>query len=517
MKILTKHGFKFAVGMFWQIPDYGKKSVNLKKIIKDTGHDMYCQIASLGQTYGFCTKNFLPREKNVAALGKFIVEASKLTAEYTTSIVCYKFKKIGEIDDDGKTLKEDLFGYLILINGTICPIDGEYVGKFELVKNSVIEQAKLHPIDTLYLPIDVAENFLTIFERLDYAYHTDNNGELLLSIINSTHKDQLEKLLLFIKENFVPELIPSNLVNYLMKKSKSLINGKYNDEACVAELRKIIASEAFRANIKDNIQVENNIRYLVANILQVPFSSDDIFWNDKLKQNHNKSKLHSIISQRLKIYKWSSIILIVSLISYGIHSYLVGNTLPLQMAKSIKKVEPAKAIPLAPNQLIDLCLGNGNDKYFKDIGSWTLTGMKCDSLGSSYIFVSDVETTLSSFTKLVGTTMGVKFQNKNGIYSRSFHIIPSVQISKLLNKEEIVNKLEQHSITYSYKLTLIPANINNKSSLKGIRQNKFEIIAKVSPIFLLQHGVLASVKLNNIEMRFDKNSGVYTWTIEGVY
>lgn len=43
-KIVTKNGYKFVSGMFWQIPDEGKRALNLSKLTKDTKHNMFCQI-----------------------------------------------------------------------------------------------------------------------------------------------------------------------------------------------------------------------------------------------------------------------------------------------------------------------------------------------------------------------------------------------------------------------------------------------------------------------------------------
>ena len=78
MKLVSKNGFRFATGMFWQMPDEGKRLINLSKLIKDTGHDMFCQIKSIKPTWGFCRKNDLNGYKKVASLGKFIIDSSPI-------------------------------------------------------------------------------------------------------------------------------------------------------------------------------------------------------------------------------------------------------------------------------------------------------------------------------------------------------------------------------------------------------------------------------------------------------
>ncbi|MFN7094521.1 MAG: hypothetical protein ACK4M7_04070, partial [Burkholderiales bacterium] len=183
MKVLTKRGDKFAVGMFWQIPEEGKRAINFYKLVKDTRYDMFCQIKTLRPTWGFCLKAKLHGEKKVASLGKFIVESSNLSADYVNSIICYKFKQAGESDENGKKLESDQFGYIVLLNGTICPDDGEYVAEFYAVRESIIQKAKKHEIEALYLPSEVSSRFFGIFECLEDAYANDS---LLLSLMHNS-------------------------------------------------------------------------------------------------------------------------------------------------------------------------------------------------------------------------------------------------------------------------------------------------------------------------------------------
>lgn len=508
MKILTKSGFNFAVGMFWQIPDYARKTVNLSKVLKDTGNDMYCQISNLNATAGFCSKGSLHGSNNVASLGKFIIEAAKLTAAYSASIICYKFKHVGELDEDGNFLKDDLFGYLVLLNGTICPIDGEYVGEFDLVRNSIIEQAKLYPIDTLYLPIDVAARFLNIFERLEYAYHTDEPDELLSAIMQNASIQQLESLLLLSKDG--EENTFNELINYIERRIAK--NDVFALELDLSLLKKLINSEIFRAKIRDNVQTDNNIRYLVASILQVPLSSDEIFWHSKLKQIHAKCLLHSIISTKKRLYKILIGLSVLAVFAYSGYEYFFDSMVIIN-----KKAIPAKAHLqpqlLPSNQLIDLCFENGRDRLFKDTGNWNLSAMKCNSLGVEYQFKAVSGGTLNDLVLMIGTTTGVNVVGVNGKYTQKFSISHVLQPRLYVANILVTNVLEQGASDYQYKLKILPEkSVNTKAAM-----TKFSITADVSPVFLFRHGVLENVRLEEILMKLNNNTGTYTWTIQGVF
>lgn len=159
MRLLTKNNYKFATGIFWQIPDEGRRAINLTKLARDTGHNMCCYVKSIKPTWGFCHKRELHNEKKIASLGKFIIETSSLSATYANSIICYKFKDSYELDEVGNNLQTSLFGYIVLLNGTICPDEGEYVAEFTAIRESIISKAKKYEIETLYLPSDVAYEF----------------------------------------------------------------------------------------------------------------------------------------------------------------------------------------------------------------------------------------------------------------------------------------------------------------------------------------------------------------------
>lgn len=507
MKILTKNGFKFAVGMFWQIPDYARKTVNLTKVGKDTSNDMYCQINHLNATVGFCPKSALQGAKNVASLAKFIITAAKLTADYSASIICYKFKSAGELDDLGNLLKDDLFGYLVLLNGTICPIEGEYVGEFDIVRNSILEQANLYPIDTLYLPIDVADRFLNIFERLEYAYHTDDPDELLRAIMQSANKQHMENLVSLLREHSSDDTF-NEIFNYIEKRVAGTVVAL--DGLNLSLLKKLISSEIFRNKTRDNAQVENNVRYLVASILQIPRSSNEIFWQNKLKQYHAKCLLYSIIGTKKKLYSILITMSVLAVFSYGIYSYL--RVEPLILEKNQSKT-PIRVKPelLTPKQLIESCLGNGNDRFFSDTGNWRLSALKCNSLGLEYQFSTMSMATVHDLANVIGTYNGVSVVAHQGKYIKRFASIKALPQLNKGTKKQISEVLEEGANTYEYKLKIEAA----KSQYMPI--TKFLITATTSPLFLLKHGVLDEVLVDEIDMKLNTNTGVYTWTIQGAF
>lgn len=507
MKILIKNGFNFAVGMFWQIPDYGRKSVNLTRVLKDTGNDMYCQIGNLNATVGFCSKSSLQGNKNVASLGKFIVEAAKLTAAYTASIICYKFKHMGELDEDGNLLKDDLFGYLVLLNGTICPVEGEYVGEFDLVRNSIIEQAKLYQIDTLYLPIDVADRFLNIFERLEYAYHTDEPDELLRAIIQNASTMQLENLLFLLKDGDGD--IFNELVKYIEQKIAK--NDILVPELNLNLLKKLINSEIFRVKIRDNVQTDNNVRYLVASILQIHLSSDEIFWNSKLKYIHGKCILHSIINTQKRLYKILIGISILTILTYGGYDLFFVDRLIMER-KSVPVKVQLKSELLPSNQLINLCFGNGRDRLFRDLGNWSLSGMKCNSFGFEYQFKAVSGATKADLITDIATTIGVNVIGGSGKYVQKFPVLPIAQ-QLPVDKNLVAEVLEQGANDYQYKLKILSDKATNTRTIL----TEFLISADISPVFLLKHGILENVRLKEIEMKANNSTGIYTWTIQGAF
>ena len=126
------------------------------------------------------------------------------------------------------------------------------------------------------------------------------------------------------------------------------------------------------------------------------------------------------------------------------------------------------------------------------------------------MFSSDIDTTLNTFSQMIGESTGVSLQVKNGVYMRLFNVVsatPQMQVSKL-TKAQIITNLQQSAIRYQFKLAI-------PTSPVGAMVTKYYITSKLSPVFLLNHGALEGVAISDISMAFDKNSSVYSWTIQG--
>jgi hypothetical protein len=484
MKLVTKHGYVFATGMFWQIADEGKRSINLSKLVKDTKHDMYCNIKILN-TWGFCRKDELGFNRKVASLGKFIIEASGLSTEYANSIICFKFKSAGEVDENGKTLASDLYGYIVLLNGTICPDEGEYVEKIEMVKSSIYEQANKHNIEMLYLPIEVSGQFLNIFEILAEAH---GNDKLLLDIMQNITKSQMIELQDFTSQSFPNDFKYSNLLTNPLD-----IN--------LHALKELIKHSLFEKKLR--VAKDKNLQYLIPNILILSYTSDEIFWSaEKLKKYFAKSLITPIAKRKLNSYKITAAVVV--LLAYTLYS-LHNDNLPIP--QQIPKKTIPQLVSTDPLQIITVCLTN-HDNYFRNLGIWTLSSLKCNSLGGVYTFNSAIDTTIIEFSKLIGQNdSSIKFANRVGIYSQSFRL-PAATI-KHVAREVVLSNLQQAVINYGIKIS-IPEAPNHQA-------NKYTITANQSPVFLYQHHIFDNLKISEIVMTFDKNSGFYIWIIRGEF
>lgn len=492
MKLIIKNGFTLATGMFWQIPDEGKRSINLRKLSRDTRQNMFCYVKSIN-TWGFCHKEELQKIKRVASMGQFIIEASKLSTAYANSIICFKFKNIGEIDE-GEVLEHDLYGYIVLVNGTICPEDGEYVAKIEMVRQSVYEKATKHDIETLYLPVEVSGQFFNIFEILDDAY---NNEELLKRVMFNLSETQLQNLEEFIEQNLSDNIDYSRITHDLT-------------EIDINSLRRLIKDPMFSKQLKSH--KEKNLRYLIPNIIVLPYTSDEIYWQkDKFKKNYSRAILLPISSKVLGQYK-----MIVGLGLVFIAGYLIYNYFIKKEAVAIKSSVKAVAIkPTAVDsyKLIKACLME-NDKYFRDLGQWTLSSIKCNSLGSTFAFTSGTDTTLADFNKLIGHSgKNVRYANKIGTYMEIYRI-KSHNSPFRVPPETIINNLQQAVINYGIKVTLPQ---NNLAKSKNSKLSKVTILSQQSPVFLYNHNVLNNIRLSQINMNFDNSNGLYNWVMQGEF
>lgn len=493
MKLVTKNGNKFATGMFWQIPDDGKRKINLSKLNKDTKYNMLCQINSIN-TWGFCYKHEMQGEKKVASLGKFIIEASNLSASYGNSIICFKFKNAGELDDDGKTLSDDLYGYIVLLNGTICPDEGEYVANFNLVRESIISQAKKYEIETLYLPLDVAGKFFSIFEIL---IDNVNNDELLINLMHNLTKYQQQEI-----NNFL-----GNDATYLSLQN-SIKSDTFNVEN-LDQLRILVESSHFGEKLKTN--KEQDLKYLIPSIIILSITSDMVYWsNDKYKLNFNNALIQSISSQRNKKYRFGLLCILVVIFGYFIYKLFIYKEPP--KPKLVTKPVVPHASAVLPLQLINNCLLK-NDRFFGNLGSWTLMGVKCDSLGASLTFTTEINTSLGKFAELVGSNSDIKLNGKTGVYSIKSPIkaIPKTNNPASLAKIQIIDQLQKAANANSMKLSIPQSAKLDKA------KTKFSLISTQSPVYLFKQGILDNVKLTTITATFDKTTGFYNWTLVGEF
>ncbi|MBP9742321.1 MAG: hypothetical protein KBD37_03085 [Burkholderiales bacterium] len=507
MKLVTKNGLTFATGMFWQIPDEGKRSINFRKLSKDTGQNMFCYIKSIN-TWGFCQKKELNGERKIASFGQFIIESSKLSSQYANSIICFKFKSVGEVDE-GQVLEHDLYGYIVLVNGTICPEDGEYVARIEMVLQSVYEKASKHEIETLYLPFEVSEQFFSIFEILDDAY---NNEELLKYAIDNLSSEQLWQLQNFVQKNFAQ--IPQYMQLFQKTAGQGIwINNDEKTADClyhidINTLRHLIKEPLFEQQLK--LTKQKDLRYLIQSIIILPYTSDQIYWqNDKFKKNYTKSMIHLIWSKNFVQYR---IMLCCGLIIMA--GYIMYKQFKVQPAlrKLHLKALSSKPEAVDPRLLLAQCLAN-NDKYFKDLGGWTLVAVKCNSLSSVFTFSSTMDTTLTNFRELIGgANKNLKYANKIGIYTQNYKIKSLSPLKFTVTPEAIISNLQQAVINYGITVSLPQAKLNKKHHVV-----KFTIISEQSPIFLYNHNILNNVRLLQISMNLDKNSGLYNWLIQGEF
>src|SRR6185437_7324358 len=445
---------------------------------------------TINPTWGFCYKDEMQGEKKVASLGKFIIEASKLSASYANSIICVKFKSVGELDDDGRALDSDLYGYIVLLNGTICPDEGEYVSNFEMVRESIIQKAKKHEIETLYLPFEVALELFSIFEVLSEARHQD---ELLIRIIQNF--GVMQGL-----HDFILQELPANK-SYLEITSNPLTID-------LTTLYQLIEEPVFEQKLK--IIKDQNLKYLIQNIFTLAHTSDEIYWqNPGFKHQFNKALIRSISKQTNHKYKVGLLIGLIGIIAYLAYSIVVEKQ---NVKRQILVTQPTpKPIAVTPIQLINVCLQN-SDRFFKDLGTWTFTSLQCNSLGAVLTFNSDTDTTLGRFADLIGKGgKNIKLNARVGTYFISYKINSTAPI--FVAREQTLEQLQQAVIDYGLKISLPERSM--QANIKVI--NKFSITAKQSPIFLFNHHVLDNVRLSDVSMRFDKSSGFYNWVLQGEF
>lgn len=488
MKLVIKNGAKFVTGMLWQIPDEGKRTIPIKKIALDTKNNMVCNTKSITPTWGFCNNTAFPKNSKVASLGVFILESSNLSSAYKNVIICYKFKSVHELDESNRELNSDLYGYLVILNGTICPDDGEYVAAFELVKESILNKINKYEIQTLYLTTDVASRFFNIFERLNDA---KKDKEHLHKILSTITEQQINQLIEYINDER-HDIDIQELRNYKlllpMQQAQFLEN-----------LIEIITNSKFISKINS---IKSPIRYLVESIQTIGYTSDEIYWkSNKFKTNYNKSLIIPIGFSVFKKYRKYALLL-----AFMVSAYIgCGMIQPDESLKYAPVILESKPISIDATKLISTCLRE-NDKFFKDLGAWSLTDLQCNSLGYTLSFKSAIDTTTENFIHLVNSK-DVIFYNMVGVYTKKFHL--SASQFKHVNPLMITSGLQENSINLGYKLSM-----SNKAIGKS---NQFTINSDLSPVYLLNHGVFKNVKLKTISMAFNSANGLYNWNIQGEF
>lgn len=529
MKLLEKNGLNYLTGMFWQIPDEGKRSLNISKLIKETKMSFSCKTRKIKPTFGFCSKADIgDRKKKVASLAQYIVECSNVSASTPDSIICFKFKDVGELDESKKPLEQALYGYVVFMNGTICPDDGEYVSDITMLRISILKKLKKHDIKILHLPFDVVTELLNIYEQLSVSFEDD---ETLLSLIFNSSFKNIEPLVELIKsdplleqkfdslfksrarvrfqitEDYFDEknLEEHNSVGGLIDNTQDYqkyipytqYTGKSEE---VMTIRRLIKEPKFIQEMTNTRQTRDDLTIIAEQIYAFPINSDEIYWNNpKLKSNYAKSLIKPLNSVKSKIIRNG--ILVSALVGAGITANYLMSKPEIVDDDTVEEAKPIVPTSVNPEQLIKACV-LGNDKYFAP-SDFVLQTIKCNSMGSTLTFNAPDNTTLSEFIAFAGGNKSALLNGKVGTITKQFLIQPG--LTKLVARDVVISQLQNAALNYSMTISL-PTDATTKS---------FTINSKLSPVFLFNHGILRNVKLSDISMALDPTTSSYNWIIQG--
>ena len=530
MKLLEKNGLKYLTGMFWQIPDEGKRAINVSKLIKETKMNFCCKIKKIKLTYGFCAKNDLGDNKKVASLAQYIVECSNVSEKTEDSIICFKFKNAGELDENNQPLEQSQYGYVVFMNGTICPDDGEYVSDITMLRIAILKKLKKHNINILHLPFDVATELLNIYEQLSVSFDDD---EMLLSLIFNSSFNNIEPLYQLIKTNSDLEqkfggLLKSRAIIRYQANSDSFDEqqvearrherhddvfldkidyGEYKPStqyegksADVITIRKLIKNYKFIQQMTDTRQTRDDLTIIAEYIYAFPIDSNEIYWqNPKLKANYAKALIQPLSSTAGKSVRYGIFAAVALGVVFGGH-YLTAAE-KIMDDPITEEAKPIVPMAIAPEQLIKACILN-NDKYFAP-SDFVLQQIKCNSMGSTLTFNTPENTTLSQFIAFAGGNKSVLLNGKVGTITKQQLIQPG--IFKSAARDVVISNLQNAALNYSMKVGL-PSDATTRN---------FTINSKLSPVYLFNHGVLKNVRLLDISMVLDLQTGSYTWTIIG--
>ena len=526
MKLLEKNGLNYLTGMFWQIPDEGKRSLNISKLIKETKMNFSCKTKKIKPTFGFCTKDDIgDKKKKVASLAQYIVECSNVSAGTPDSIICFKFKDAGELDEIKQPLEQALYGYVVFMNGTICPDDGEYVSDITMLRIAILKKLKKHDIKILHLPFDVVTELLNIYEQLSVSFEDD---ETLLSLIFNSSFKNIEPLIELIKSDPLLEQKFNGLFKSRAKIRFQTIEDSFdekefeerNAETGLIEhyqqyvpytqyvgkseeamtIRRLIKEPKFIQEMTNTRQTRDDLTIIAEQIYAFPINSDEIYWNNpKLKSNYARSLIKPLNSFKGKAIRHG--VLAGVLLAAGVTANYLTSKPDIVDDNSVEEAKPIVPTAVSPEQLIKACIIS-NDKYFGANG-FVLKSIKCNSMGLTLTFDIPDNTTLSDFIAFAGGNKSALLNGKVGTINKQFLLQPG--LTKLVARDVVISKLQNAALNYSMTVSL-PTDATTKT---------FTINSKLSPVFLFNHGILSNVKLSDISMALDATTGSYNWTIQG--
>lgn len=526
MKLLEKNGLNYLTGMFWQIPDEGKRSLNVSKLSKETKMNFSCKTRKIKLTFGFCSKADIGDNKKVASLAQYIVECSNVSAGTPDSIICFKFKDAGELDENKKPLDQSQFGYVVFMNGTICPDDGEYVSDITMLRIAILKKLKKHDIKILHLPFDVVTELLNIYEQLSVSFEDD---ETLLSLVFNSSFKNIEPLVQLIKSDSALEQKYNRLLQSRAKIRLQTTNDNFDEEEFdkshatndlldntynkyipytqyagksedAITIRKLIKEHKFIQRMADTRQARDDLTIIAEQIYAFPIDSDEIYWNNpKLKSNYARSLIKPLNSAANKSIRYGILggVIIVSAI---VGNYLTSKP-DIVDDDTVEEAKPIVPTAVNSEQLIRACI-LGNDKYFAP-NDFTLKSIKCNSMGSTITFDVPDNTTLSEFITFAGGNKSAVLNGKVGTITKQ-QLIQSGLV-KLVARDVVISRLQHAALNYSMAVSL-PTDTTSK---------KFTINSKLSPVYLFNQGILTNVKLSDISMALDPATGSYNWTIQG--
>lgn len=238
------------------------------------------------------------------------------------------------------------------------------------------------------------------------------------------------------------------------------------------------------------------------------FDSEAMFWNKKQLRRFNKVKL---INPKVKAKTYNKLaIASVILISIGAFLYY-----------EFFMEEPQAPPPPPPHsglmkgsELIKKCFGDTDNLFTLDQAkgqyNWYLKEFKCGAKGLTTTFATTDTITLPQEAL---EDLKKQLQEKNIAYdNRSNTFI-------LANKFPINDnyKFRGNALEFLKNLNVNTLDLGLKTTFGQItnNQNSFQIDSSLSPVYLLNSGILENAPLISIEGTFDVQTGMYKWKING--